>query len=161
MLEFLQTGKALSVLAAIGMIGFVSKLITRSLYKRLLNPHHGMCLAYFKGEGYSNGFSAHMQEMLDIFQKGAKIQLHADTDEICSACPNNEKGCCSSFSLVEAYDNAVLELCGLENGQIMEFDDFTDIVQKKILASGKRKEICGNCQWNSICESQKSRWEKC
>ena len=80
-----------------------------------LRPHHGMCLAYFKGEGYSNGFSAHMQEMLDIFQKGAKIQLHADTDEICSACPNNEKGCCSSFSLVEAYDNAVLELCGLEN----------------------------------------------
>lgn len=120
-----------------------------------------MCLAYFKGEGYSNRFSAHMQEMLDIFQKGAKIQLHADTDEICSACPNNEKGCCSSFSLVEAYDNAVLELCGLENGQIMEFDDFTDVVQKKILASGKRKEICGNCQWKSICESQKSRWEKC
>ena len=57
-----------------------------------LRPHHGMCLAYFKGEGYSDGFSAHMQEMLDIFQKGAKIQLHADTDEICSACPNNEKG---------------------------------------------------------------------
>ena len=103
-----------------------------------LRPHHGMCLAYFKGEGYSNGFSAHMQEMLDIFQKGAKIQLHADTDEIFSACPNNEKGCCSSFSLVEAYDNAVLELCGLENGQIMEFDDFTDVVQKKILASGKK-----------------------
>lgn len=44
-----------------------------------LRPHHGMCLAYFKGEGYSNRFSAHMQEMLDIFQKGAKIQLHADT----------------------------------------------------------------------------------
>ncbi|MFQ7716266.1 MAG: DUF1284 domain-containing protein [Blautia sp.] len=36
------------------------------------------------------------------FPEGAKIQLHADTDEICSACPNNEKGCCSSFSLVEA-----------------------------------------------------------
>lgn len=87
-----------------------------------LRPHHGMCLAYFKGEGYSNRFSAHMQEMLDIFQKGAKIQLHADTDEICSACPNNEKGCCSSFSLVEAYDNAVLELCGLENGQIMSYN---------------------------------------
>ena len=51
----------------------------------------------------------------------------------------------------QAYDNAVLELCGLKNGQIMEFDDFTDVVQKKILASGNRKEICGNCQWNSIC----------
>ena len=25
-----------------------------------LRPHHGMCLAYFKGEGYSGGFTAHM-----------------------------------------------------------------------------------------------------
>ena len=101
-----------------------------------LRPHHGMCLAYFKGEGYSGGFTAHMAEMLKLFLSGKRIRLHVDTDEICSACPNNEKGCCSSFSLVEAYDNAVLDLCGLENGQIMEFDDFTDIVQKKILASG-------------------------
>lgn len=93
-----------------------------------LRPHHGMCLAYFKGMGYSDGFSVHMQEMLEIFQKGAKIRLHADTDEICSACPNNEKGCCSSFSLVEKYDIAVLDLCGLENGQIMDFDAFTSKV---------------------------------
>ena len=44
MLEFLQTGKALSVLAAIGMIGFVSKLITRSLYKRLLKETDNMAM---------------------------------------------------------------------------------------------------------------------
>ena len=50
-----------------------------------LRPHHGMCLAYFKGEGYSDGFSAHMQEMLDIFQKGAKIQLHAEYLQISAA----------------------------------------------------------------------------
>ena len=34
----------------------------------LLRPHHGMCLAYFKGEGYSDGFSAHMKEVLDELQ---------------------------------------------------------------------------------------------
>ncbi len=44
MLEFLQTGKALSVLAAIGIIGFVSKLITRSLYKRLLKDSENMAM---------------------------------------------------------------------------------------------------------------------
>ena len=123
-----------------------------------LRPHHGMCLAYFKGEGYSNGFSAHMQEMLDIFQKGAKIQLHADTDEICSACPNNQDGICEARDKVAEYDNAVLERCGLEAGQELEFTTFTKTVQEKILAADKRKEICGNCQWNSICEEQKSRW---
>ena len=41
----------------------------------LLRPHHGMCLAYFKGEGYSDGFSAHMKEVLDELQKGMDVQL--------------------------------------------------------------------------------------
>ncbi len=44
MLEFLQTGKALSVLAAIGIIGIVSKLITRSLYRRLLKETDNMAM---------------------------------------------------------------------------------------------------------------------
>lgn len=44
MLEFLQTGKALTVLAAIAMIGIVSKLITRSLYKRLLKETDNMAM---------------------------------------------------------------------------------------------------------------------
>ena len=123
-----------------------------------LRPHHGMCLAYFKGEGYSDGFSAHMQEMLDIFQKGAKIQLHADTDEICSACPNNQDGICEARDKVAEYDSAVLERCGLKAGQVLDFAAFTKTVQEKILATDKRREICGNCQWNSICEEQKSRW---
>ena len=42
----------------------------------LLRPHHGMCLAYFKGEGYSDGFSAHMKEVLDELQKGMDVQLY-------------------------------------------------------------------------------------
>ena len=44
MLEFLASGKALSVLAAIGVIGIVSKLITRSLYKRLLKETDNMAM---------------------------------------------------------------------------------------------------------------------
>lgn len=31
-----------------------------------LRPHHGMCLAYFKGEGYSNGFTAHIRDAEDF-----------------------------------------------------------------------------------------------
>ena len=47
------------------------------------------------------------------------------------------------FQLVEAYDNAVLELCGLENGQIMEFDDFTDVVQRKSWHQERGKKSVG------------------
>lgn len=126
----------------------------------LLRPHHGMCLAYFKGEGYSDGFSAHMKEVLDELQKGMDVQLYVGTDEICSACPNNREGQCTDLTLVEKYDNAVLEACGLADGEQLAFADFTEKVQNQLLVTGKRKEICGGCKWNGICENEKSRWEK-
>lgn len=44
MIAFLQTGKALSVFVAIGLIGIVSKLITRSLYKRLVKETDNMAM---------------------------------------------------------------------------------------------------------------------
>lgn len=98
-----------------------------------LRPHHGMCLAYFKGEGYSNGFTAHMAEMLKIFLEGKKIRLHVDTDEICSACPNNLGGHCEAGDKVAEYDNAVLEKCGLKAGQTLHFSEFTKKSRKKSL----------------------------
>ena len=36
MLEFLQTGKAIYVLSAICLVGMISKLAARNLYKRLI-----------------------------------------------------------------------------------------------------------------------------
>ena len=107
----------------------------------LLRPHHGMCLS-------------------DELQKGMDVQLYVGTDEICSACPNNREGQCTDLTLVEKYDNAVLEACGLADGEQLAFDDFTEKVQNQLLVTGKRKEICGGCKWNGICENEKSRWEK-
>lgn len=125
-----------------------------------IRPHHGMCLAFFIGNGYSNEFTAHMQEMLDLFTKGADVCLTVKTDEICSACPNNSQGICEAAEKVKRYDNAVLAECGLKEGQKLAFPEFTEAVQKKIIETGKRTKICGDCQWNRICQEQPSRWSK-
>ena len=112
-----------------------------------IRPHHGMCLAFFIGNGYSTGFTAHMQEMLELFTKGADVCLTVKTDEICSACPNNSQGICEAAEKVKRYDNAVLAECGLKEGQKLAFPEFTEAVQKKIIETGKRTKICGDCQW--------------
>ena len=55
-----------------------------------IRPHHGMCLYFFEGKGYSDGFTAHMAEVKNwlLGEKGpASLQLVGETDEICSACP--------------------------------------------------------------------------
>ena len=106
-----------------------------------IRPHHGMCLAFFIGNGYSTGFTV-------------------KTDEICSACPNNSQGICEAAEKVKRYDNAVLAECGLKEGQKLAFPEFTEAVQKKIIETGKRTKICGDCQWNRICQEQPSRWSK-
>lgn len=124
-----------------------------------LRPHHGMCLAYFEGKGYSNDFTVNMQRMLEIFEKGTDVEMTVAGDEICKACPNLQDGSCLSADLVESYDRRVLKECGLQEKDNLTFREFVDKVQKNILQSGKREEICGNCQWNEICSNKQSRWE--
>ena len=42
-----------------------------------LRPHHGMCLAYFEGRGYSREFAEHMGKILDIMERDARVSLTA------------------------------------------------------------------------------------
>lgn len=79
-----------------------------------LRPHHGMCLAYFVGKGYSDGFTIHMEEMLEKFLAGASVQLTLQEDEICSACPNNLVQGCEAGRKVQRFDRSVLAYCGFE-----------------------------------------------
>ena len=44
MLEFLQTGKAIYVLAAVCLAGMLSKLAARNLYKRLIKETGNLIL---------------------------------------------------------------------------------------------------------------------
>ena len=124
-----------------------------------LRPHHGMCLAYFEGKGYSDNFTAHMQAVLEELETGKKVRITAGTDEICGECPNNcGNGKCRDNEKVKRFDLEVLKRCGLKEGDVLAFRDFAGMVQKQILGPEKRDEICGDCQWEAVCSSKKSRW---
>lgn len=118
----------------------------------MLRPHHGMCLAYFKGYGYSDEFSEHMRKVQDYLKTDAIVRLAVETDIICSKCPNNINGACEKPELVASYDSEVLRRCGLSEGEELQFTEFFALVQEKILGQGLRGEICGDCQWNEICK---------
>ena len=125
-----------------------------------LRPHHGMCLAYFIGHGYSDGFTAHMNRILTSLTPDTPVRLVVKTDSVCTACPNNIDGRCDKPDLVAGYDHEVLTRCGLREDMTIPFQDFTALVQKQILTPGLRSEICGSCQWSEICDTQPSRFDK-
>ena len=95
-----------------------------------VRPHHGMCLAFFEGKGYSGGFTAHMAQVRD--------RLLREDPEVC-LCP----------------DRSVLEQCGLKPGQRIRWSRFSRLVDEHILSSGSRETICGDCQWNELCAAHR------
>lgn len=118
-----------------------------------LRPHHGMCIAYFQGHGYSEDFTAHLSDLIRrIREENVTVTLTVGRDDVCAHCPNLADGVCTSCGKVEDYDRRVLELCGLKEGKPMEAADFLETVRQRVLLLGKRSSICGKCQWSGLCE---------
>ena len=120
-------------------------------YQYKIRTHHGMCIAFFQGKGYSNEFTAHMGEIIQKLESNPTIYISTQTDIICAKCPNNKQGLCETESKVIAYDRQVMKYCGLSEGMVMPYADFKRAVYENILIPNKREEICGNCQWSELC----------
>ena len=75
-----------------------------------IRPHHGLCTAFFVGEGYDSDFTANMAEKIEFLNKSEPIiTLTIGADMICEKCPNNL--CCKCTSTKpDTYDKKVLEI---------------------------------------------------
>ena len=116
-----------------------------------LRPHHGMCIAFFAGRGYSSAFTAHMAAVIRQLRENPPVRLSVRTDVICAKCPHNRAGCCDAGEKTEAYDRMVLSLCGLREGTVLPYEDFRRAVYETILLPDRRETVCGDCQWSPIC----------
>lgn len=116
-----------------------------------IRPHHGLCLAFFRGKGYSGEFVENMARMKAVLEENPLIRLTGGTDEICAACPNNQGGRCESEEKVTRYDREVLRRCGLSVGEVLPYRAFEALVIRHILDARQREEICGDCQWDALC----------
>lgn len=128
-------------------------------YQYKLRAHHGMCIAFFQGRGYSTDFIVQMEKLIQQLKKNPIINICAQADSICCTCPNQHQGVCRTESKVSEYDRLVLKYCGLSVGMTMPYADFQEAVHKHILLSRKRSEICGNCQWDPICHAAELRYK--
>ena len=119
-----------------------------------IRAHHGMCLTFFEGKGYSEAFTRQMQRISDTMKGNPMLQIVKRDDVICQKCPNLQGGLCKTEKLVQEYDRKVIKLCGLEENSEISWAEFSNLVKERIIAPGKRKDICQNCQWTKICESK-------
>lgn len=118
-----------------------------------LRAHHGMCLYFFQGKGYSGDFVENMGQMKETLEENPLIRLLEGYDDVCAACPNKRTESCAEKA--SRYDREVLRRCGLSVGDTLPYRDFSENIIETILRPGLRAEICGDCQWSSLCH-----WEE-
>lgn len=118
-----------------------------------IRAHHGMCFFFFRGEGYSGEFTDNMRALQERLAMNPEVILLQGTDDVCAHCPNNRGGACVFAEQTAAYDRQVLDLCGLSAGTRIRWEEFEKLVRENILARGKRKGICGECEWNELCRT--------
>ncbi|MFI3169746.1 MAG: DUF1284 domain-containing protein [Faecalibacterium sp.] len=121
-----------------------------SSYK--LRPHHGLCLHFFRGRGYSEDFVQNMLGIQTALAQNPDVQLVEGADQVCAACQHRVGGTgCEAQEKVARYDAAVLERCGYQVGEILRWRDFSAKITEAILTQNGLQEICADCEWYSIC----------
>lgn len=119
-----------------------------------IRAHHGLCTHYFEGKGYSDIFSSHMAKIIELLDTNPMVEIITECDEICQKCPNLIEGVCNTADKVNDYDQAVLGKCNLKANTEINWLDFKNQVVKNIIANGKIKEICADCEWTEICHNK-------
>ena len=120
-----------------------------------LRPHHALCAQFFEGKGYSEAFVAHMYGILSELDRGASVTLVDVCDAICAGCPNNRDGVCETDEKVRAIDRRALEAMGVRFGDTLPWRDLSALAKEKIVAAGKLKDVCCDCEWIGICEGKR------
>ncbi len=118
-----------------------------------LRPHHGLCIQFFRGEGYNQEFIENMQEIVDALAANPIIELVNGADSVCHTCPNRigETDCACDEKVLH-YDKKVMEYCKLTCSSTLTWNEFSSKIYNYILTPDLREDICGDCEWNALCQ---------
>ena len=120
-----------------------------------LRPHHALCAQFFEGKGYSEAFVAHMYGVLKELECGAAVTLVDGCDAICAGCPNERDGACETDEKVRAIDRRAIEAMGVRFGDTLPWRDLSALAKDRIIAVGKLKDVCRDCEWIGVCEGKR------
>lgn len=119
-----------------------------------IRPHHLLCVQNYIGYGYNEEFRLHMDEMTKNLAEDPGVVIHEGCDDICTACPHDKDGTCTSLDKVDRMDSEVLLACGLKYGDKSKWKDLASLAKKKVFDTDGFHEICNKCQWYDICRER-------
>lgn len=119
-----------------------------------LRGHNLLCIQGFVGKGYSPEFVANMTRVVDSLGRNARIEVVAEPDDLCDACPNlSEQGCALHGPGTETgivhQDRDVMARLGIADGATHLWGDILDRIRASVRPDDL-DAICGACPWLSL-----------
>ena len=120
-----------------------------------LRPHHLLCIQKFVGHGYDEAFTAHMTAVTAAIADApdTRVTLVQGCDALCTACPHNENGVCTTLEKVNFMDSAVLAATKLAYGGEFPWATLARMAREKVFSTDEFPRICGSCQWFGLCKT--------
>ena len=120
-----------------------------------IRGHHLLCLQGFRGLGYSDEFVSRMKMVTGALAGNHDqiIQVGAEPDIICQACPHNKEGCqknCSQDEInISLRDKKILARLDLAEYDRRTYGEILDLIKKRIPAQDLAT-FCHSCPWLSL-----------
>lgn len=120
-----------------------------------IRGHHLLCLQGFRGLGYSEEFVSRMKMVTESLTGKADqiIQVGAEPDIICQACPHHKAGCQKNSAederKISDQDKKILTYLGLAENERRSYAEILDLIKEKI-AAHDLESLCQSCPWLSL-----------
>ena len=104
--------------------------------KYLIRPHHMLCMQFFEGKGYSDGFVASMAAIKEKLEKeDPQVEIVEGTDDVCKNCPHNMGGACENEDSVRQHDKRVYDKVIETVGNSAKWSSITKAIRENIVVS--------------------------
>lgn len=128
-----------------------------------LRGHHVLCLAHFRGMGYSESFVRNAEEIVENLRKNMKVVLTKSADDVCKECPHlTEKGCGKpGFGELKAeeMDESVLSGIGVDPGSRKRAQKiYKSTCQNQNILTSFIESFCSDCEWWELCNPHPPCW---
>lgn len=125
-------------------------------------PHHFLCALGYRGEGYSDGFTANMTRIVTDGLKvpggdTTEIEVIGATDDICAPCPKRRGNLCSDQAKIARLDLQHSKVLGLRPGDRLTWAQAKARI-RMLVQPGDLATVCAGCQWLELgyCEDSLS-----
>jgi hypothetical protein len=119
-------------------------------------PHHFLCTLGFQGRGYSPEFIANYKAIVESLHRNEEtpIEVVAQGDSICRACPHQEQGICEQEEKIQGLDARHSHVLGLHPGDVLSWKQARALLKKKMTLDAF-DQACAGCSWKAsgICEA--------